>query len=291
MRKILTPVLAAIAVLLLAATAVLWQRYQQVSASYTGVKSSEDAAETRYAEALNAIAEIQDSLSTLGVADATRPVLPGSPTGERGLSALRGREALDRIALLKAGVQRTKGRIADLERNSKRNGVQIAGLEHLIDNLRRSLAEKESIIAQLGGQVDTLHAQVADLTTAVTSAHGTLEVQAQTIVEQRRELGTVYWVAGARRDLLRSGAIVATGGLFGIGQTLQPSASASDSLFATMDTDADRVIRIAAPKARVLSAQPASSYSVLAVGTGTELHILDPRAFRTVNHVVILANP
>jgi len=44
-------------------------------------------------------------------------------------------------------------------------------------------------------------------------------------------------------------------------------------------------------KARVLSAQPAGSYSLVAAGGATELHIVDPRAFRTVKQVVILTLP
>ena len=70
--------------------ALLWQRYRSLQGRYENVRSSQDATQLRYGDALSAIAEIQDSLSTLGVSEATRPLLPGSPAAERGLSVLRG---------------------------------------------------------------------------------------------------------------------------------------------------------------------------------------------------------
>ena len=47
-------------------------------------------------------------------------------------------------------------------------------------------------------------------------------------------------------------------------------------------------MRTGTPKARVLSAQPASSYELKLEGEEMELHILEPREFRKVKHLVIL---
>lgn len=288
MNKVVPLTLTALVVLLLAATVMFWQKYRTMEASYQSVKSTQDATQLRYGDALSAIAEIQDSLATLGVSEATRPLLPGSPGTERGLSVLRGREALDRIALLKAGIERTKLRLRDLENRARLNGVKIAGLERVIQGLRRDIAAKESIIASLTNQVDSLHTAVAGLTTQVETANETVQLREQTIEDQRREMGTVYYVIGDKQGLTRSGAAVATGGFLGLGSTLVPSSATADSVFTSLDTDAQTVIPIPAAKARVLSAQPASSYSLVPSGKGLELRILDPQQFRTVKHLVIL---
>ncbi len=288
MNKVVPLTLTALVVLLLAATVMFWQKYRTMEASYQSVKSTQDATQLRYGDALSAIAEIQDSLATLGVSEATRPLLPGSPGTERGLSVLRGREALDRIALLKAGIERTKLRLRDLENRARLNGVKIAGLERVIQGLRRDIAAKESIIASLTNQVDSLHTAVAGLTTQVETANETVQLREQTIEEQRREMGTVFYVIGDKQGLTRSGAAVATGGFLGLGSTLVPSSSIADSVFTAIDTDAQTVIPIPSARARVLSAQPAASYSLVPAGKGLELRILDPPAFRTVKHVVIL---
>ncbi len=289
MNKTFTFALAALVLLLACGSFLLWQRYRTLEGRYASVRSSEDATQLRYGDALSAIAEIQDSLSTLGVSEATRPVLPGSPASERGLSVLRGREALDRIALIKAGIERTKARLRDLETRARMSKVKIAGLEHVIDNLKRAVAEKEAIIASLTTSVDSLHTAVAGLQVEVINANETVARHETTIAEQRRELGTVYYVIGDRRSLTRSGAAVSTGGFLGLGTSLVPSPNAREDLFQPLDTDAESVLRIPAPHARVLSAQPASSYTLTSSGKQTELRILDAHAFRTVRHLVILS--
>jgi uncharacterized small protein (DUF1192 family) len=289
MSKAATFALVVLVVLLAGGSLMLWQKYRTLQGNYDSVRSSQDATQLRYGDALSAIAEIQDSLSTLGVSEATRPLLPGSPASERGLSVLRGREALDRIALLKAGIERTKTRLRDLESRSRMSSVKIAGLERVIQGLRRSIAEKEGIIASLTNSVDSLHTAVTGLQLEIQTANESVQRREEVIADQRRELGTVYYVIGDRKSLTKSGAAVATGGFLGLGQSLVPSPLASESMFLAIDTDSVSVIRIPSPKARVLSAQPAASYSLLPVGGQTELRILDPHAFRAVRRVVILS--
>lgn len=289
MGKAATSALVVLVLLLAGGSVVLWQKYHTLQGNYDSVRSSQDATQLRYGDALTAIAEIQDSLSTLGVSEATRPLLPGSPGSERGLSVLRGREALDRIALLKAGIERTKARLRDLESRVRLSTVKIAGLEKVIQGLRRSITEKEAIIASLTNSVDSLHTEVTGLQVRVQSAAETVQAREEVIADQRRELGTVYYVVGDRKALTQSGAAVSTGGFLGLGQSLVPSPLARESVFQSLDTDSVTMIRIPSPKARVLSAQPASSYSLLPVGGQMELHILDAHAFRAVKHVVILS--
>jgi uncharacterized coiled-coil protein SlyX len=288
MRKPIGIALVVAVLVLLGSTVLFWQKYRTATLDYTAVKSSEDAAQARYGEALNAIGEIQDSLATLGVGDATRPLLPGSPAAERGLSLLKGREALDRIALIKAGIQRTKDRIAELERRVHLGGVKLAGLEHVIVNLKATVAAREAMIAALTGRVDSLKTQLTVLDTKVSQGQGTISDQQQTIERQRQEMGTVLYVIGTRDELTKKGLAVANGGVLGFGRTLQPSGNPSDSLFDSIDTDVESIIPIPASKAKVISAQPTSSYSLLPVGQQLELHILEPKAFRTVKYVVIV---
>ena len=288
MRKPASIALTALVLLLIGASGLLWQKYRTASHDYTAMKSTQDATQARYGEALNAIGEIQDSLSTLGLGEATSPVLPGSPAAERGLSLLKGREALDRIALIKAGLQRTRVRLAELERRVHLGGVKIAGLEHVIVNLKTTIADREAAIAELTGKVDSLQTQVGELSSEVVQTHGTITQQQQMIEDQRHEMDTIFYIIGNRDALLKQGVVVATGGFLGLGKSLQPSGALLYSLFTPLDTDAETIIPIAAEKARVLSAQPASSYSLLPSGKELELHIVDPRAFRTVRHLVIL---
>ena len=69
---------------------------------------------------------------------------------------------MDRIAVIRAGVERAKTRIVDLESAACRRATsKMAGLDKLVKNLRASVAEKEQVIAQLTTRVDELQTQVA----------------------------------------------------------------------------------------------------------------------------------
>ncbi len=288
MRRPAVLAMVAAIVLLLAATAVLFTRYQRVTADYRSTKAAEESVRTRYAETIDAIAEIQDSLNAISLGDTNVQLLTRELKSERALSQPDGREALDRIADLRAIVQRSKQRIRQLESSLKASGNRIAGLERLVAGLKKSVAEKEEFVAQLSARVDSLQTQVAGLVAEVQQNQDALRVRDQSLEEKRRELATVYYAVGTKKDLAAAGLVVARGGLLGLGKTLQPTGQAGANGLTPLDTDQQTVIPIPSTKARVLSAQPPSSYELRPAGDGMELRILDPAAFRTVRQLVIL---
>lgn len=288
MRKLISITLVLAGLVLVAATATLWQRNQQLTASVEDARKSQDATNTQYSDAIAAISAIQDSLGALGVPEATSPVLPGTQATEGGFSAARGREALDRIALLKAGITRTKGRIRQLESRLRVNGIHIAGLQRMIDNLKRTVGDREAQLVSLSGQIDSLHTEVSGLTAVVVNTRDSIQTQTQTIETQRADIGRVYYVIGSKKDLEKAGVVKASGGILGMGKTLLATGETAPELFKTIDTDAELVLDIPAHKARVLSAQPMGSYTLVETGNQMQLHITDPKEFRTVKRVVIV---
>ncbi len=288
MRKPIPMILAIAGVLLAAATVVLWQRNQELTANVDAARKMQDATNTQYSDAIAAISAIQDSLGSLGVPEATSPVLPGTQATEGGFSAAQGREALDRIALLKAGITRTKGRIRQLESRLRVNGIHIAGLERMIKNLKQTVTDRETQLAGLTAQVDALHTEVTGLTAVVVNTRDSIQTQTHMIETQRADLGRVYYVIGSKKDLEKAGVVKASGGILGMGKTLLATGETAPELFRAIDTDAEQVLDIPAHRARVLSAQPAGSYTLVEAGNQMQLHITDPKEFRTVKRVVIV---
>jgi hypothetical protein len=288
MRKPVLFAFIALVVVLLGALGVLYQRYQERSTALTDVRAAEEAVQRRYGDAINAIAEIQDSLQTIALGDTSVQLLSEQLRAERGLRAPDGNEALDRIAVLKAGLLRTKERIRELEASLKRSGVKAAGLERMIAGLKQSVSEKEGTIARLTGQVDSLNLRVTDLAATVSQNEQTIAAQTETLEERRRELGTVFYIVGTKRDLTTQGVLVAKGGVLGLGRTLAPSGRYDEAAFTPLDTDHESVVSIPAEKAQVLTAQPTGSYELRTVDGHLELRILDPLEFRKVKHLVIV---
>jgi uncharacterized small protein (DUF1192 family) len=288
MRKPVAYALVAATIVLAVTSAILFAKFRQTSDMYTTTKASETEAQTRYGEAISAIAEIQDSLGAVVLGEPGGPLVASDLNAERQLSSTHGHEILDRIALLKAGIERAKGRIQKLEANLKKDGIEIKGMSRMIANLKKSVGEKETMVAGLVAQVDSLQTTVTGLTATVEEKEKTVQEQAVAIEDSRRELGTVFYLIGSKRDLTTAGAVIARGGVLGMGKTLEPSGHMNESLFTTIDTDQQSVIRIPAAKAQVISAQPLASYELTTIGNETELRILDSKAFRKVKHVLIM---
>ena len=126
---------------------------------------------------------------------------------------------------------------------------------------------------------------------AFVSAPGSPRCTSPIIEEKRSELGTIYYIVGTKKDLTASGVIVAKGGFLGLGKTMQLSGRYDDSLFTAMDTDQQTAVQASAAKlerVKVLSSQPTSSYELKLEGDKVALHILDPKQFRKVRHLVIM---
>ena len=264
-----------VVVLLLGVTGILFSKYQSKAAEYAQLKTDDENTRLRYGQAINDIAMIQDSLNAIVLGEKEARLIPSRLQSELQLSENHGDEALARIAVLKAGVERTKAKIEELDATLKKNGVKIAGLEKMIAGLRRNVFEKEKQIAQLNNTVDTLETRVTGLTADVE--------------DKRRELGTIFYAMGTKKDLTASGVVVAKGGVLGIGKTLQPSKQANENSFVALDTDQETIITIPAEKAQVVSAQPVTSYVLMPSGDGRlELHITDPKEFRKIKHLVIV---
>jgi uncharacterized coiled-coil protein SlyX len=193
---------------------------------------------------------------------------------ERAMNGASSGEVLERIAALRTRLQHHQERIEKLEADLKKSGTKIDGMEKMLANLRRTLKQKE-------GELDQMAA-------SLTEVRDTLRVHDEMLVDRQRELATVYYVEGPKKELMKSGVIVAKGGVLGVGKTLKPSANIPEPLLSTLNTDEERVVRLDAKKAQVVSAQPISSYQLLLVDGKMELHILDPAEFRKVRQLVIV---
>lgn len=288
MRRPVVVLLVVVIGLLLVATGILFQRYQKTSADYVQTKAAEETARSGYAEAIDAIAEIQDSLDAIAIGDSTIGLIGRGPDAEQRLTEPRRREALDRIAVLNTGLQRNKARIRRLEADLRQRGVRVSGLEKLISNLKQTVSEKEALVASFSAQVDSLQGRVAALETDVQMSQDTIRVRDETLEQRRRELATVLYMVGSKTDLTKAGVIESKGGVLGVGKTLKLTGRYDANLFQPLDTDQQRTLQTNAEKVEVLTAQPRTSYELTQVGEHVALNIVDPADFRKVRHLVIM---
>ena len=278
----------AVIIVLLGTCAMLFQSYRAATPRQRELEAREHAERLRYARALDAIAEIQDSLNGIAAVELPLPSAHRPSAFSEQRTGESSRTALSRIAEIGSLVQRSKHRIAQLEATLNRSTFEFAAVKRLLESAKRSASQKELLVRQLRARVRSLDTRVDGLESEVERRHAIIQARDQTIEEKRRELGTIYFVMGTKRALRAQGLIVAKGGVLGVGKTMQPSSIADDRLFTMLDTDRESTLTVPSPKARVLSAQPASSYSLLAEGDNMVLHIRNPRSFREVRQLVIM---
>ena len=280
--------LIALVVVLLGATGILFQKYRTASASYVQSQASEAETRNRYGRAINEIASIQDSLNAIVLGDEAAKLEPSQLNSEQRLTASQSDAAMERIAVLKAGIERTKVKIEELDAKLKAAGVKAAGLQKMVTNLKKTVADKESEVAMLTTRVQSLETQDTGLTAEVQENENTIQVQGATIEEKRSDLATVYYMVGTKKDLTSAGVVAASGGVLGLGKTLEPTGKIDQTMFTPVDTDYQTTIRIPSEKVEVLSAQAAGSYELVVEGTETVLHITNPEEFRKVKHLLIM---
>jgi peptidoglycan hydrolase CwlO-like protein len=288
MRNPIMWILGAAIVVLLGATTVFYQKLQRSTADFASLKTEEHETRIRYGEAINSIAAIQDSLNDIALGE-TDVKLTNDYKNETRLTETQGDEVMARISELKAGIERSKQRITDLDSRLKKSGIKVAGLEKMVANLKKNVAEKEQLVAELSGKVESLQTEVTGLTATVQENQTTIEQNNATIEEKRRELGTIYYTIGSKKTLTDAGVITAKGGMLGIGKTLKPTGQVDDT-FIPLDTDYQTVLRIPSKEAQVLTSQPTTSYQLQAVGEEMELRITNPEEFRKIRHLVIVSS-
>ena len=290
MRKSTQWVLIGVTVLLAGVATALYVQNQKTQERLATSQTSETQVQDRYDRTLEAIAEIQDSLDAIAVGPEGRAMFEGKTEAERRMSGPNRQDALDRIAALRTSIAQNKERIQELEKNVKKSGVQVKSLNRLIAGLKRNVSEKEDEIAILNARVESLNTQVTTLTTTVAEREDTLRTRDTQLEERRREMATVYYVVGDKDRLKDSGVIETKGGVLGVGKTITPARAPNLAVFQPLDTDQETVIRTPTAKARLISGQPAGSYSLQLVDGHMELHIIDPTEFRKVKQVVILSS-
>ncbi len=124
---------------------------------------------------------------------------------------------------------------------------ELARKDEELQGLRAELEQKNIQIAELGETVSTLETNVSNLTQENTS-------KAQTISSQDKALNTAWYVFGTKKEL-KDQHIISDN------QVLR--SSFNQNYFTKIDIRVDKEIKLYSKSARVLTAHPADSYTLL----------------------------
>jgi uncharacterized coiled-coil protein SlyX len=181
-------------------------------------------------------------------------------------------------------LKENRKRISDLEARSRTYRNRIAGLDTLIGNLKRTLAEREQSIAQLEGRVQGLEATVAENSRTIAEKELVIE-------DQQRKMSTAYYIVGTREELENKGIITDEGGfLWGLlGSTTVLASGINPTEFTPIDRSRDQTIQIPGTVDEILPHRQQEFFAMAQPDEkNTELTIVDPNRFWQDRYLVIV---
>jgi len=181
-------------------------------------------------------------------------------------------------------LKENRKKIADLQSKAKSAYNKIAGLNELIDNLKKSLQDREQSIALLETRVKGLEFEVQEKTQAIA-------VKDVTIDQQLRKINTAYYVVGTRRELKEKGIITDEGGfLWGLlGSTTIMSTNVDPMLFSAIDKTKDETIHVGGEVDEILPRRSSDSFTLARPDKeSSDLTIISPSRFWQDNYLVIV---
>ena len=205
--------------------------------------------------------------------------------GEGASSKQRMRENMQ---FIQTTMKQNKELINKLKQQLRESSVKSDALRKLVESMTQQMEEKEQQLQQLRAQLDEkdiqimdLDEKVANLNTNVQELTAETNQRAETIATQDKQLHTAWFVFGTKKELKEQQILVD-------GKVLQ--SSFNKEYFTKIDIRVDKEIKLYSRSAEMLTAHPASSYTLQRdANKQYVLRITDPQAFwSTSKYLVIL---
>lgn len=273
--KIATGASLALALMVAGCTDNKGSSYDKLKTSYDSLLMQSDRNQSDLNEAIAIINEVESNLSQ--IADAEHRVQADALKGE--LNQSKKQQIMDEIAVLRQTLLDNKQNLAQQQEKLKKSGINIAALNKKIDNLSRQIAEKDQMIQSLQTDLESARGLIARQDSLISDqvekdkvTEATIAIQSQKLREQDAKLHIGYYCFGTLAELKEEN-IVKGGGLFSKAKVL-PEGFNHD-YFKQVDTRDLTTIALFAPKARLRTEHPASSYHFEKDADGNQTLVID----------------
>ena len=249
------------------------------------------AKESNIAEFVTAFNEIEANLDSIKAKEMV--IDKSAKAGE--VKGNRKEQIKSDIAYIYSLQVKNRQKVADLTAQLKKSGRHSADLQKMIDNLNKSIAEKDTQIASLTDELGKKNIEVKDLNLKVgdlsnTVGNLTTETQEkQKVIEEKTALlNTAYYVIGTNKELKDKKIITPSGGFIGIGRNKEITPDVDMSNFTKVDITTLNEIPIMKKKATIVTPHPKDSYKIEGEKTADKLVILKPTEFWSLSKVLVI---
>ncbi|MDE6079031.1 MAG: hypothetical protein K2G35_03100 [Duncaniella sp.] len=202
------------------------------------------------------------------------------------------------IIAIQQTIRERQERLAQLESKLSKMGAENQTLRKTIDTLKAQIAEQTTELSTLTNQLAEANIKIEELTTTVTGLNTEVENLHNTVSEESEaraaaeaeakkaedELNTVFYAIGSKgelkqKDIIESGFLRKTKVMRG---------DFDSNYFTAADKRTLTEIPLHSKKAKVMTAQPADSYTIVDADGQKVLRITNPAKFwQTSNYLVI----
>ena len=194
-------------------------------------------------------------------------------------------KAIDRL------LRENRAKIESLQRSAaqlRKANLRIDGLEKMIADMNRQLAEKKAEVEQLRESLVRMGDEVKSLTEEVAVRSAEVENLSGEKVEVQNQLNTVYYIVGAEKEL-RDAQIINKQGF--IGRTLTVGRNSNFDSFTMTDSRLLSEVPVGQKKATLVTSHPEGSYELVTDANKVveKLIITDPVRFWESSKILIIS--
>ena len=194
-------------------------------------------------------------------------------------------KAIDRL------LRENRAKIESLQRSAaqlRKAKLRIDGLEKMIADMNRQLAEKKAEVEQLRESLVRMGDEVKSLTEEVAVRSAEVENLSGEKVELQNQLNTVYYIVGAEKEL-RDAQIINKQGF--IGRTLTVGRNSNFDSFTMTDSRLLSEVPVGQKKATLVTSHPEGSYELVTDANKVveKLIITDPVRFWESSKILIIS--
>ncbi len=194
-------------------------------------------------------------------------------------------KAIDRL------LRENRAKIKSLQRSAaqlRKANLRIDGLEKMIADMNRQLAEKKAEVEQLRESLVRMGDEVKSLTEEVAVRSAEVENLSGEKVELQNQLNTVYYIVGAEKEL-RDAQIINKQGF--IGRTLTVGRNSNFDSFTMADSRLLSEVPVGQKKATLVTSHPEGSYELVTDANKVveKLIITDPVRFWESSKILIIS--
>ena len=218
-----------------------------------------------------------------------------SEGGRRPVEEIQGAAAdIIKIAMVRVHdrlLRENRAKIESLQRSAaqlRKANLRIDGLEKMIADMNRQLAEKKAEVEQLRESLVRMGDEVKSLTEEVAVRSAEVENLSGEKVELQNQLNTVYYIVGAEKEL-RDAQIINKQGF--IGRTLTVGRNSNFDSFTMADSRLLSEVPVGQKKATLVTSHPEGSYELVTDANKVveKLIITDPVRFWESSKILIIS--